>query len=181
MVGVRHCVPFTILGARNDYQGETVRMMQIPTLQTERLSLRMPRMEDWPKYYETMMSQRARFTGGPHVMGAAWGIFCHDVAQWTLMGHGARMLVDRRSGVCIGQVATNHGPLFPEHELGWLVYPDAEGKGYAFEAAKAVRDWGFGRRRLKTLVSGIDPENGRSCAVAKRLARNRTKLRCARI
>lgn len=86
------------------------------------------------------------------------------------MGHGALMMEDRDSGQCLGQVGINHGPLFPEHELGWLVYSDAEGKGYAYEAARTLRDWAFKERRLETLVSYTDPDNIRSQRLAERLS-----------
>ncbi|TCT40919.1 acetyltransferase (GNAT) family protein [Martelella mediterranea] len=96
-------------------------------------------------------------------------MFCHDVAQWELFGHGALMFHLKDKSDCLGQVAINAGPLFPEHELGWLVYPHAEGKGYAGEAAAAMRDWAFNTFGLKTLVSYIDPDNQRSIRLAERL------------
>ncbi|SMF05199.1 Protein N-acetyltransferase, RimJ/RimL family [Xaviernesmea oryzae] len=144
-------------------------MSEIPTIETERLLLRPQRMEDWPRYAELMLSDRALYMGGPHSLHAAWGMFCHDIAQWALMGHGALMMEHRETGLCLGQVGINAGPLFPEHELGWLVYPEAEGKGYAYEAAKALRDWAFDVRGLKTLVSYIHPDNIRSRRLAERL------------
>lgn len=140
-----------------------------PTLQTESLILRPMRMEDWPQYQALMRSGRARFMGGPHGTAEAWGMFCSDVAQWALLDHGALMFDDRSTGCCLGQVGINHGPLFPEHELGWFVYEHAEGRGYAAEAAGAFRDWAKDVRRLPTLVSYMDPDNHRSARLAERL------------
>ncbi len=144
-------------------------MTAIPSLRTDRLLLRPPRMTDWPAFQEMMQSERSVFMGGPFSTRAAWGIFCHGIALWELMGHGALTMEDRSSGECLGQVEINHGPLFPERELGWSVYPQAEGKGYAFEAAKALRDWAFTDLALETLVSYIDPGNTRSRKLAERL------------
>jgi len=141
----------------------------IPTLRTERLTLRPMKMADWPDYANLMQSERARYMGGPMPEAAAWRMFCHDVALWELMGHGALMIDDRETGQTFGQVGINHGPLFPEHELGWFVYPHAEGRGIAHEAAKAFRDWGLKERGLPTLVSYVEPENLRSCRLAERL------------
>ena len=82
---------------------------------------------------------------------------------------GALMIDLTLTSECVGQVGINHGPLFPEKELGWQVYEGYEGNGYATEAARALRDWAFGALGLRTLVSYIDPGNSRSAAVAERL------------
>jgi hypothetical protein len=104
-----------------------------------------------------------------HARGSLGGMFCADHAQWSLLGCGALMIEHRDTGECLGQVGINHGPLFPEWELGWLVYPEAEGHGFAFEAATALRAWARETRKLETLVSYIDPANLRSIRLAERL------------
>lgn len=141
----------------------------IPTLETERLLLRPQTMDDWPAYARLMMSDQAVYLDGPHSLGDAWGLFCHNLAQWPLMGQGTLMIESRETGECLGQVGIHYGPLFPEHELGWQLYPGAEGNGYAFEAAEALRDWAFAVRGLESLVSHIDPENHGSRKLAERL------------
>jgi RimJ/RimL family protein N-acetyltransferase len=143
--------------------------MHIPTLTTGRLTLRVPVMEDFPAYARLMASPRAVGMGGPFDTRAAWGIFCHGVALWRFFGHGALMIDLSATGECVGLVEINHGPLFPEKELGWQIYEGHEGKGYATEAAGALRDWAYGTLALPTLVSYIDPRNSRSVAVAERL------------
>lgn len=141
----------------------------IPTLETDRLLLRAQTMDDWQAYASLMMSEHAAEMGGPHTLEDAWGLFCHDLAQWPLLGTGALMIEARDSGECLGQTGISYGPLFPEHELGWFLFPGAKGKGYAFEAAGALRDWGFGARGLTMIVSHIDPDNHRSRKLAERL------------
>lgn len=144
-------------------------MPAIPTLTTPRLLLRPPVEADFPAYERLMASDRARFMGGPCGRKAAWGMFCHDVAGWPLFGHGALMVDLRAGGACVGQVGINHGPLFPEKELGWTVYEGFEGLGYATEAAAALRDWARRERGYDALVSYIDPRNRASIRVAERL------------
>lgn len=148
----------------------------IPTLTTERLTLRPPVFADFSAYEALWASPRSRYMGGPHKTFAAWGLFCHDVACWHLFGHGALMIDLRAIGECVGQVGISHGPLFPEPELGWLLYDGHEGKGYVLEAARAMRDWAFAVRGLPTLVSYCDPGNARSIAVAERLDAVRDEL-----
>lgn len=125
--------------------------------------------DDWEPYSALMLSERARYMGGPFSVKVAWGMFCADHAQWDLFGAGALMLEDRDTRACLGQVGINSGPLFPEKEIGWLVFPEAEGRGYAFEAASALRDWARTVGRLNTLVSYVDPQNDRSRRLAERL------------
>lgn len=148
-------------------------MTAIPTLATERLILRPPVCDDFPAYAALLASDRATHMGGPYETFAAWGLFCHDIALWQLFGHGALMIELANTGQCIGQVGINHGPLFPEKELGWLLYAGHERHGYAAEAARAMRDWAFAVRHLPTLVSYVDPLNVRSIAVAERLGARR--------
>ncbi|PDT03446.1 GNAT family N-acetyltransferase [Rhizobium chutanense] len=139
------------------------------TIRTERLRLRMPEIGDFEAYARLMASPRSAGMGGPFDLRAAWGMFCHDVALWQLFGHGALMIDLTETGECVGQVGINHGPLFPEKELGWFVYDGHEGRGYATEAALALRDWAFGTLKLPSLVSYIAPGNVASIAVARRL------------
>lgn len=145
------------------------KQVDIPVLTTERLVLRAPLAGDFPVYAAFLASERSRHMGGPYDTFAAWGLFCHDIACWHLFGHGALMIDLRSSGECVGQVGINHGPLFPEKELGWLVYAPFEGQGYGLEAARTLRDWAFGPGGLSTLVSYCDPDNARSIALAERL------------
>lgn len=144
-------------------------MINIPTLITPRLTLRSMQAADWDAYHHLMASDRSIFMGGPFDTAKAWGMFCADHAQWSLFGCGALMIENTASGECLGQVVINSGPLFPEFELGWCLYPEAEGHGFAYEAAAALRTWSLDAAHITTLVSYIDPENLRSIELAKRL------------
>lgn len=148
-------------------------MTQAPRLTTQRLILRPMTMDDWPDYAALWATDRAKYMGGPATEKDAWAYFINDAGQWALFGHGALMMEDATSGQCLGQVAINHGPWFPEKELGWMLYPSAEGHGYAYEAASALRDWAFGTLGLDTLVSYIDPDNARSIVLAEKLGAER--------
>lgn len=144
-------------------------MQTIPTLITSRLTLRPMCAEDWDEYHRLMTSDRAVYMGGPFSTSVAWGMFCADHAQWGLFDCGALMIENTANGDCLGQVGINYGPLFPEWELGWLLYPEAEGQSFAYEAAIAMRAWAQDVRLLETLVSYIDPDNSRSARLAERL------------
>jgi len=140
----------------------------IPTLHTERLTLRAHVMEDFAPYTAFLATGRTLYMGGPHDDRTAWSWFCSDIAQWHLLGFGSLALT-LKNGTFIGQVNVIQPPIFPEPELGWCVFAPYEGLGYITEAATAVRDWAFGPRGLTTMVSYIDPANTRSINVAERL------------
>ena len=54
-------------------------------------------------------------------------------------------------------------------ELGWALIRTHWGRGYATEAAAAIRDWAYESRAIDRLVSLISPDNIRSQRVAERL------------
>lgn len=140
--------------------------MSAPVLTTARLVLRPMRPEDFPAYAALMASPRAAGMGGPFTERDAWGMFCHDAAGWDLFGLGALMI--EAGGVTVGQVGINHGPLYPEPELGWLLFDGHEGRGYATEAAMCLRDYALSAGGLATLVSYVGVANTASARVALR-------------
>lgn len=125
--------------------------------------------EDFPQFQAMLASQRAELMGGPFDTKAAWGLFCHGVALWQMFGHGSLMVELKSNGFNIGEVGINAGPLYPEKELGWTLYEGFEGRGYATEAAFALREWAFATLKLPELVSYIDERNAASIRVAERM------------
>ena len=53
-------------------------------------------------------------------------------------------------------------------EIGWHLHPDAQGRGYAVEAAQAVIDYAHSRG-ITTLSAFVDPLNNASIKVCERL------------
>ncbi|MFY0636153.1 MAG: GNAT family N-acetyltransferase [Vannielia sp.] len=143
-------------------------MTTAPTIETERLCLRPYRIEDFEPLAALMASEWSEHMGGPFGREESWAYFASEVAMWALRGHGG-WSVDLKDGTLAGQVSLNRMAHWPEVELGWTIWPEMQGKGIAFEAATAARDWAFGPGGLSTLVSYIAPENARSIALAKRL------------
>ncbi len=144
-------------------------MTAAPRIETERLTLRPHRMEDFPAFAAFFASDAARFIGGPLPARGAWHGFAADVGSWDLLGYGDWAIEERATGAFAGQVALSKPPHFPEREIGWLLIPGFEGRGYATEAARAVRGFAYGTLGWDTAVSYVDPGNHRSIAVARRL------------
>ncbi len=145
----------------------------IPVLETDRLVLRAQTRADWPAYKALLMSERARYMGGPKDDQGAWAAFAGDLAGWLLDDFGYWTAVLKNTNDAVAFLGIMKPPIFPETEIGWMTTPEGEGQGYAFEAAEAVLDWAFLTRSMPTLVSYIDPKNARSIALAERLGASR--------
>lgn len=141
----------------------------VPVLGTERLVLRAPLIGDFQPYAGIFMSGRAAGLGGPLDREGAWNDFCEAVAGWMLRGMGLWTIIEREGGVVLGfgYLWQEYGD--PEPEIGWVLTEAAEGKGYAREAAEAIRAHAFDTLGMATVVSYVDHDNGRSIALAERL------------
>ncbi len=145
--------------------------INIPTLETTRLTLRAQQMEDTDLMTAFLQSDRAYFVGGgahrtPLDCARAFG---NLAGQWVLRGYGPLVLT-LKDGTPIGSGGPWFPRTWPEPEFGWTLWSaDYEGKGYMTEAMSALRDWTFANTDLQTLVSYIDPENHASQRVAARL------------
>ena len=104
----------------------------------------------------------------------AWRDFTQLAANWMLHGHGGWTVVLRETGRVAGFVMLGLEPGDQAPELGYLLCEAAEGHGYAAEAARAARDYGYGVLNLPVLVSYIFAENTRSVALARRLGATQT-------
>lgn len=147
----------------------TGQALTIPTLRTDRLILRAPRLDDAEPYMAIMMSDRAVHMGGPFSHEMAWFDFCAETVSWQLRGYGPFSMVEKATGRFVGMSILHHAACDPEPELGWMVTTDGESQGYAFEAAIATRDYVFDTLGWDSIVSYIAPGNNRSVGLAKRL------------
>ncbi len=148
----------------------TPHLADTPVLETARLRLRAPRMEDYPTFEAFYCSSRAEFIGGPGTRRTAWRAFAHVVGMWALKGCGSFVFAEKDSDTVLGMTGPWVPEDWPEPEIGWTIWTqDAEGRGYAFEAATAARAFAFDSLGWTTAVSYIDEDNTRSIALAERL------------
>lgn len=141
---------------------------QLPVLETARLRLRAPRLQDMDAWAEVLTGPAAPWLGGPFTRDEAFVEFATSVGTWLLRGHGPWTVERRADGEVLGFVLIGLEPGDAEPELGFLFRPLAEGQGYAFEAAIAAREHARAIA-LPSLVSYIAPENQRSRRLAARL------------
>lgn len=141
---------------------------RVPVLETERLCLRAPVTEDFALFHEILRGPRGQYFG-PMSREDAWLDFAQMAAGWILRGHGVWTIEDRATTETLGFVLLGLDQEDPEPELGFLISEAAEGRGIAFEAAQAARDFAFDTLGWPTLVSFVTPGNDRSIALALRL------------
>jgi RimJ/RimL family protein N-acetyltransferase len=139
-------------------------------LETERLLLRPPTVAD--------VAAPPHWLTDPEVMDWLGGVEPPEevvrrwLADWERFPSGKFLVERREDGVLVGRVGANYyDPATwrrtPDGvpELGWALAREHWGRGYATEAAFAVRAWLAAPR----VLSLIAPANLRSQAVARRL------------
>ena len=149
---------------------EGARSMLAPTIETERLILRLPLPEDfdaWASFYED--DGALKFIGGAQVRSVAWRTFTQAAGAWALQGYGMFSVIEKATGRWIGRVGANNPEGWPGTEVGWAIERAAWGKGYAFEAAVASMEYVVERLGWTEVIHCIAPENLASRRLAERL------------
>lgn len=93
-------------------------------------------------------------------------------------GFGFMMAIERSSGELVGhcgikRVDHPHAPNPGMHEIGWLVREDRWRRGYAYEAMRAVVDWGMGEIGAAQLVALTSKANTGSWKLMEKLGMER--------
>lgn len=142
----------------------------IPSLRTERLLLRAPKIEDFEAYAAFRSDPvRTALLGGPFTRDQAFGQLANIIGQWQLRGFGRWIVADGETDAAMGVVGLYYPLSWPEPEIAWSVFADAEGRGIAFEAAQAARAYAYEELGWTTAISLITEDNSRSAALAKRM------------
>lgn len=155
------------------------------TIETERLVLRKPRLEDTPDLAVAYADPEVvRYLGDGSTSTPAQveqGI-AFWLERWEENGVGLFSMERREDGRVIGRSgflvwdgdtwevgSFAEAGARAEVELGWMVAREHWGQGYATEAALAMRDWGIAERGFTRLISIIRPGNDRSVRVAEKI------------
>ena len=142
----------------------------IPTLETERLTLRGPIESDF-EHLAVFFADKDRSWGfgGPLDRTKAWRWFASIIGHWALRGFGFWTVTDKITSEVYGLCGIWEPEGCPEPEIGWVMFAGSEGKGLAFEAAIAARTHAYDTWKMPALSSNIFPGNTRSIALAERL------------
>lgn len=140
------------------------------TLETERLTLRPLVAADAEayaamRYHPEVAKWLPPAEGDP--VAAARGTIGRFSLNWQQMRYAPWGVF--LEGKLVGHAGLNFVPEFDETEVLWALHPDAWGKGYATEVARAALAYGFDRLEMDLIFAITLPDNVASQAVMERL------------
>lgn len=139
-------------------------------LSTDRLSFRSWREDDFEamaSYFSK--SEAVHFLGGTKSPEEVWRLLAAYIGHFHLRGFSYMAVEEKKTQALIGSIGLWDSTPWPELELGYWLFPAYQGKGYAFEAAKAAQQYAFSTLQRSTLVSYIAEENIASIQLAQKL------------
>ena len=157
----------------------------VPIINTARISLRPMRPEDFDRYAQIWADPNVTaMIRGPLSRAQSWDSFLRNAGHWHMTGFGQWAIWEAQSRHMVGQTGFflrnrdlgEDFDLYPE--AGWVLAPEAQGRGLAQDAAHAAHDW-FDRVVHGPLVAVIDPSHERSLTLAHALGY--AKLRIAEV
>ncbi|WP_419723199.1 GNAT family N-acetyltransferase [Sphingobium aromaticiconvertens] len=147
-----------------------------PVLYTERLLLRPHRSSDFDTCCALWGDAKVvRHIGGAvQESQAVWFRILRYAGMWSLLGFGMWVLEERGTGAFLGEaglLSTCRG--LPEldgmPEAGWVLGPDAWGRGFASEAMGAILGWADVDLAVPSIRCIIEDGNDASVRVAEKL------------
>jgi len=151
-------------------------MSDLDLIETERLVLggwRRDQLDDLVRLHGNPAI--SRYLGGD---GTAWSRerCAASLDGWIALFETQRLgklRVTRKSdGVLVGRAG--YGIHQGEPEIGYALYPEHQGRGYAIEAASALRDWIFRDTDWARFIGFADTRNAPSLAILRRLGMHET-------
>ena len=146
-------------------------------LETERLRLRLPRLEDAQAVAGFLADPEVmRFLGAGVTLSRAdaWRSMAGFLGHWALRGYGMWALEEKATGTLVGRAGFLNPEGWPGFELGWTLGRPYWGRGFATEAARRALAFAFEELARDRVMSLIRPANTPSMRVAERLGETRT-------
>jgi RimJ/RimL family protein N-acetyltransferase len=148
-----------------------------PVLETARLTLRPVKPADLEASFRLWSDPEVtRFiTGAPLSREECWARILRHLRHWAALGFGYWSIFENRSETHIGEMglADFQRDITPSLagtlEMGWVLAPTAQGRGFAHEALLAIMAWASITHPAKPLTSMITKDNKRSIVLAEKL------------
>jgi RimJ/RimL family protein N-acetyltransferase len=150
----------------------------VDVIETERLLLEPldeSRLDEFVALTSDPQTMRYWWPGGAFTREVAARNFTVSLARLHEHGFGKRWIVAKATGAGLGFTDTKYfgdscDDVSPDEvEVGWMIVPTAWGQGYASEAGRAIRDEGFERLELDSIVAVHHPANAASARVMEKL------------
>jgi len=151
--------------------------MLVPELQSARLRLRAHRSDDHAAAVAVWQHPGvySRITGEALSAQDVWMRLLRYGGMWSMLGFGYWAIEERVSGRYLGQLGfadfkrglVGFDGRYPE--AGWVLHPDAAGKGYATEGMRAACAWLDAQSDWPRSFCIIAPGNAQSLRVAEKL------------
>ncbi len=141
----------------------------IPTLETERLTLRAPRLADLAPLTAFFATPDSHFVGGPMGAGDTQRAMLATIGSWALYGFGLWHIAETATDRFLGWTGLLQRADKSEPGFAWTVLPADQGKGFATEAARAALVHIRADLGRDAPATYIDENNAPSRAVARKL------------
>jgi ribosomal-protein-alanine N-acetyltransferase len=143
----------------------------VQILETSRLILREFFIDDADALGRVLSDpETMRFYPAPYDRAGVANWIARNLRRYADDGHGLWAMILKSSGDLIGDCGLTVQEVEGAHEIeiGYHVRRDLWGQGFATEAARACRDYGFARLPVERIISLIRPENLPSRRVAEK-------------
>ena len=148
-------------------------MIEIPVLQTERLTLRAFTDDDFEAYAEMLADPEVMKYlgehGRPKPRAQAWREMAMFMGHWHLRGFGMWAVEETATHKLVGRVGCHYPEDWPGFEVGWAIAQEFWGRGYAFESSSRALQYAFDVLNRDHVISIIHRDNERSIKLARRL------------
>lgn len=141
-------------------------------IETERLRLRRLVQADVDQLYPILSdADTMRFYPAPFTRVQTEGWIRWGTHHFDTRGFGIWAVIRKEDSRFLGDCGITIQPVDDGNafEIGYHIRRDCWGRGYAPEAARAVRDYGFDKLGMGRIVSIIDPLNTQSRRVAEKI------------
>jgi RimJ/RimL family protein N-acetyltransferase len=149
-------------------------------LQSARLTLRTIDSGDAPFYLNLVNTREFIDNIGDRgirtLEAAREAIDSGPVAMQTALGHSIYLVELTHSGVAIGMCGLIKRDTLDDVDLGYALLPQYVGKGYAYEAARAVLGYARDKLGMRRLVAITSPANAASNGLLEKLGMRFEKL-----
>jgi RimJ/RimL family protein N-acetyltransferase len=154
-----------------DYKEKAISTVKV--LETDRLMLRKLSVEDAPFILKLVNEPSfLRFIGdkGVRTLDEARDYILEGpVDSYDRLGFGLYMVESKENGTAIGMCGLIKRETLEDVDIGYAFLPEFWGKGYAFEAAAAVMEFGKSAFGLERIVAVVSTENYSSIKVLEKI------------